>query len=122
MACAFFNAATLENPSRMGHPKFKTKAGPSATLSSQSVKACFARRMAPPALGVILSEAKNLSVTVLSGWARLWGWVEFSGAALSPRRGCGFFLPCGTPRARRKDRSESASGKGRIEDRKIRIL
>jgi hypothetical protein len=66
MACAFFNAATLENPSRMGHPKFKTKAGPSATLSSQSVKACFARRMAPPALGVILSEAKNLSVTVLA--------------------------------------------------------
>jgi hypothetical protein len=32
------------------------------------------------------------------------------------------FLPCGTPRARRKDRSESASGKGRIEDQKIHIL
>jgi hypothetical protein len=56
--------------------------------------------------------------------ARHCGRVGLSGAALFTvfEKGCWFFLPCGTRRARRKGRSESASGKGKIEDQKTRTL
>jgi hypothetical protein len=56
------------------------------------------------------------------GWAKLWEWVEFFGCRTVAAARVRVFLPSGTRRARRKDRSESANGKGRIEDQKTRTF
>jgi hypothetical protein len=56
---------------------------------------------------------------------QIWGLVEFSGAALFTVfvKGAGFPSVRNTPRVkRRKDRSESAKGKGEIGDQKTRTL